>query len=488
MGMFVNGESDYMGEALLPNPYGEGFEEQDAQWIDGLQVRSKLREKTRIQWGSFIQNPLFSVWRNSGPLLLSLLYLFPLFIPMQQTLRIWLICLAALFVTLPRLPTLITLETTWKSAVDHLELIRRDESNEAVRPGAVRMLEELDDRRNVQKLHINLGLLAFFSAFIAVLQTEITLGPQLLLISASMTEMILAIQPIILRNWGLIPDLRYPMLSIYKPCQRGMNITYPLTEVMEAHLDPWTKRSWRKWRNIFETKISKGRIIKSPEDAIERLLLLEHLRLKKRLTNEQVESEKKVFLSEFEDLENPDIEYFLLHLYGQCPGLFHLIDGMIEELISNPSENEWIMDTKLYRHDYGAGADVFIRLTNYTKINESVTLTITTPNAIPREQSTKIEISRSKLERKERDLHNPLNENAIDAMSELINDSHLFWMSVSWSNKSVSKVIVTLENESQEVLFEKELVMPSTSNNNVLWFRALNRIERLASQGGLIPL
>ncbi len=311
--MYVK-DPDYMGERLLPNPYGEGFEEQDAQWIDGLLVRSKQREKTRIQWGNFIQNPLFSVWRNSGPLLLSLLYLFPLFIPMQQILRIWLILLAALLVTLPRLPTLITLETTWKSAVDHLELIRRDEAQEAVRPGAVRMLEELDDRRNVQKLHINLGLVAFFSAFIAVLQTEITLGPQLLLISASMTEMILAIQPIILRNWGLIPDLRYPMLSIYKPCQRGMNIIYPLTEVMEAHLDPWTKRSWRKWRSIFETRIRTGRVIKSPEDAIERLLLLEHLRLKKRLSDEEVDSEKKTFLSEFDDLENPDIEYFLLHL------------------------------------------------------------------------------------------------------------------------------------------------------------------------------
>tara|TARA_B100000287_G_scaffold423798_1_gene467545 strand:- start:6490 stop:7944 length:1455 start_codon:yes stop_codon:yes gene_type:complete len=481
-------DSDYMGEALLPNPYGEGFEEQDAHWVDGLLVRSKQREKTRIQWGNFIQNPLFSVWRNSGPLLLSLLYLFPLFIPMQQILRIWLILLAALLVTLPRLPTLITLETTWKSAVDHLELIRRDEANEAVRPGAVRMLEELDDRRNVQKLHINLGLLAFFCAFIAVLQTEITLGPQLLLISASMTEMILAIQPIILRNWGLIPDLRYPMLSIYKPCQRGMNLTYPLTEVMEAHLDPWTKRSWRKWRNIFESKIRKGRVVKSAEDAIERLLLLEHLRLKKKLSDEEVESEKKTFLSEFDDIENPDLEYFLLHLYGQCPGLFHLIDGMIDELITNSDDEEWKLDARLYRHDYGAGADVFIRLTNYTSSKESVKLTITTPNAIPREQTTKIEILPTKVERNNCKLHDPLNENAIDSMTALTNESHLFWMSVSWANKSVNKVIVTLENENNEVLFEKELVMPSTSSNNVLWFRALNRIERLASQGGLIPL
>ncbi|MED5272255.1 MAG: hypothetical protein VX613_05135 [Candidatus Thermoplasmatota archaeon] len=481
-------DSDYMGEALLPNPYGEGFEEQDAHWVDGLLVRSKQREKTRIQWGNFIQNPLFSVWRNSGPLLLSLLYLFPLFIPMQQILRIWLILLAALLVTLPRLPTLITLETTWKSAVDHLELIRRDEANEAVRPGAVRMLEELDDRRNVQKLHINLGLLAFFCAFIAVLQTEITLGPQLLLISASMTEMILAIQPIILRNWGLIPDLRYPMLSIYKPCQRGMNLTYPLTEVMEAHLDPWTKRSWRKWRNIFESKIRKGRVVKSAEDAIERLLLLEHLRLKKKLSDEEVESEKKTFLSEFDDIENPDLEYFLLHLYGQCPGLFHLIDGMIDELITNSDDEEWKLDARLYRHDYGAGADVFIRLTNYTSSKESVKLTITTPNAIPREQTTKIEILPTKVERNNCNLHDPLNENAIDSMTALTNESHLFWMSVSWANKSVNKVIVTLENENNEVLFEKELVMPSTSSNNVLWFRALNRIERLASQGGLIPL
>ena len=481
-------DSDYMGEALLPNPYGEGFEEQDAHWVDGLLVRSKQREKTRIQWGNFIQNPLFSVWRNSGPLLLSLLYLFPLFIPMQQILRIWLILLAALLVTLPRLPTLITLETTWKSAVDHLELIRRDEANEAVRPGAVRMLEELDDRRNVQKLHINLGLLAFFCAFIAVLQTEITLGPQLLLISASMTEMILAIQPIILRNWGLIPDLRYPMLSIYKPCQRGMNLTYPLTEVMEAHLDPWTKRSWRKWRNIFESKIRKGRVVKSAEDAIERLLLLEHLRLKKKLSDEEVESEKKTFLSEFDDIENPDLEYFLLHLYGQCPGLFYLIDGMIDELITNSDDEEWKLDARLYRHDYGAGADVFIRLTNYTSSKESVKLTITTPNAIPREQTTKIEILPTKVERNNCKLHDPLNENAIDSMTVLTNESHLFWMSVSWANKSVNKVIVTLENENNEVLFEKELVMPSTSSNNVLWFRALNRIERLASQGGLIPL
>ena len=480
-------ESDYSGEAIWPNPYGKGFED-PFSWTDGLAARSKLREKTRLQWGSFIQNPMFTVWRNSGPILLSLLYLFPLFISMQQALRIWLICLAALFVTLPRLPTLITLETTWKSAVDHLELIRRDEAHEAVRPGAVRMLEELDDRRNVQKLHINLGLLAFFAAFVAVLQAEISLGPQLLLISASMTELILAIQPFILRNWGLIPDLKYPMLSIFKPCQRHMNLTYPLTEVMEAYLDPWTKRSWRNWRKDFNTKIRLGRVIKSPEDAIERLLLLEHLYLKKKLTLEEVIMEKQTFLSEFDDIESPDIEYFLLHLYGQCSGLFHLVDGMVEELISKPVEEEtWALDAKLHRHD-NAGADIFVRLTNYTGNEEEVRLVITTPNAVPREQTSTIKMTPINLERKEYPLRDPLKENAIDSMTQLINDSHLFWMSVSWSNKIVDKVIVTLETLSGEELFEKELEMPTSSNKNVFWFRALNRIEKLASRGGLIPL
>ena len=72
-------------------------------------------------------------------------------------------------------------------------------------------------------------------------------------------------------------------------------------------------------------------------------------------------------------------------------------------------------------------------------------------------------------------------------MTQLPNDSEIFWMSVSWSNKSATKVIITLENELDELLMEQELKIPSTTNKNVLWFRALNRIERLASQGGLIP-
>ncbi len=484
----MDGESDYRGEAFLPNPYGEGFEEQNAQWIDGLLVRSKQSEKTRLQWGSFIQNSYFSVWRNTGPFLLSALYLIPLFITMPTTLRIWLICLAALFVTLPRLPTLITLETTWRSAVDHLELIRRDEAHEAVRPGAVRMLEELDDRRNVQKLHINLGLVAFFCAFLAVLQSEISLGPQLLLISASMTEMILAIQPFILRNWGLIPDLKYPMLSIYKPCQRKMNITYPITEVLEAFLDPWTKRSWRQWKEKFGLEVRTGRVIKSSEEAIERLLLLEHLRLKKKLTPEEIEFEKQAFLSELIDLEGIDIEYFLLHLYGQCPGLFHLIDDMVDELINDPLEEDWSMNAKVHRHDYGSGVDFFIRLTNYSELDESVKLTITTPNSVPRDQSSTIEIKSCSLEKKRYPLLNPLGENVIDSMTQVVNDSQIFWMSASWSNKPATKVIITLENQSNEILLEQELIIPSSSNKNVLWFKALNRIERLASRGGLIPL
>ncbi len=481
----MNGTSDYSGEALLPNPYGSGFEEQDAQWIDGLLVRSKLRERTRLQWGRFVQNQFFSVWRNSGPILLSFLYLFPLFIEMQTTLRIWLICLAALFVTLPRLPTIITLETTWKSAVDHLELIRRDEAHEAVRPGSSRMLEELDDRRNVAKLHLNLGLLAFFCAIVALLQPEITLGPRLLLISASATELILAIQPIILRNWGLFPDLKYPMLSIYKPCQRDMNLAYPLTDLMEAYLDPWTKRSWRNWKNEFENEIRTGRVIKSSSDAIERLLLLEHLRLKKKLTPEEVELQKKTFLSEINEINNLDIEYFLLHLYGQCQGLFHLVDGMVEELLTDNLEDVWAMESKLHRHDYGA--DIFIRITNYSDNKESVKLTITTPNAVPREQISSIDIKSTKLENKKYPLNDPLNQNVIDSMTQLTNDSEIFWMSVSWSNKPATKVIITLENEAGDLLMEQELKIPSSSNKNVLWFRALNRIERLASQGGLIP-
>tara|TARA_B000000532_G_scaffold57538_1_gene44904 strand:- start:3 stop:1448 length:1446 start_codon:yes stop_codon:yes gene_type:complete len=478
-------DPDYMGEAFLPNPYGSGFEEQEAHWVDGLLVRSNLREKTRLQWGRFVQNQFFSVWRNSGPVLLSLLYLFPLFIEMQTTLRIWLICLAALFVTLPRLPTIITLENTWKSAVDHLELIRRDEAHEAVRPGASRMLEELDDRRNVAKLHLNLGLLAFFCAIVALLQPEISLGPRLLLISASVTELILAIQPIILRNWGLFPDLKYPMLSIYKPCQRDMNLAYPLTDLMEAYLDPWTKRTWRNWKNEFQNEIRIGRVIKSPEDALERLLLLEHLRLRKQLSSEEVDLQKKTFLSETNEIKNLDIEYFLLHLYGQCQGLFHLVDGMVEELSTDNPESDWSLDSKIHRHDYGA--DVFIRITNYSDSKEMVKLTITTPNAVPREQVSTLEINSSKLENKQYPLNDPLNENVIDSMTQLTNDSEIFWMSVSWSNKPATKVIITLENELDELILEHELMMPSSSNKNVLWFKALNRIERLASQGGLIP-
>lgn len=478
-------DPDYMGEAFLPNPYGSGFEEQEAHWVDGLLVRSNLREKTRLQWGRFVQNQFFSVWRNSGPVLLSLLYLFPLFIEMQTTLRIWLICLAALFVTLPRLPTIITLENTWKSAVDHLELIRRDEAHEAVRPGASRMLEELDDRRNVAKLHLNLGLLAFFCAIVALLQPEISLGPRLLLISASVTELILAIQPIILRNWGLFPDLKYPMLSIYKPCQRDMNLAYPLTDLMEAYLDPWTKRTWRNWKNEFQNEIRIGRVIKSPEDALERLLLLEHLRLRKQLSSEEVDLQKKTFLSETNEIKNLDIEYFLLHLYGQCQGLFHLVDGMVEELSTDNPESDWSLDSKIHRHDHGA--DVFIRITNYSDSKEMVKLTITTPNAVPREQVSTLEINSSKLENKQYPLNDPLNENVIDSMTQLTNDSEIFWMSVSWSNKPATKVIITLENELDELILEHELMMPSSSNKNVLWFKALNRIERLASQGGLIP-
>ena len=372
-----------------------------------------------------------------------------------------------------------------KSAVDHLELIRRDEAHEAVRPGASRMLEELDDRRNVAKLHLNLGLLAFFCAIVALLQPEISLGPRLLLISASVTELILAIQPIILRNWGLFPDLKYPMLSIYKPCQRDMNLAYPLTDLMEAYLDPWTKRTWRNWKNEFQNEIRIGRVIKSPEDALERLLLLEHLRLRKQLSSEEVDLQKKTFLSETNEIKNLDIEYFLLHLYGQCQGLFHLVDGMVEELSTDNPESDWSLDSKIHRHDYGA--DVFIRITNYSDSKEMVKLTITTPNAVPREQVSTLGINSSKLENKQYPLNDPLNENVIDSMTQLTNDSEIFWMSVSWSNKPATKVIITLENELDELILEHELMMPSSSNKNVLWFKALNRIERLASQGGLIP-
>ena len=158
---------------------------------------------------------------------------------------------------------------------------------------------------------------------------------------------------------------------------------------------------------------------------------------------------------------------------------------MVEELSTEKLENDWAMDSKLHRHDYGA--DVFIRITNYSSKKETVKLTITTPNAVPREQISIIDIKSTKLENKKYPLNDPLNENVIDSMTQLTNDSEIFWMSVSWSNKSAAKVIITLENELDELLLEQELKVPSSSNKNVLWFRALNRIERLASQGGLIP-
>ena len=157
-------------------------------------------------------------------------------------------------------------------------------------------------------------------------------------------------------------------------------------------------QGYQHWKNEFENEIRTGRVIKSPADAVERLLLLEHLRLKKKLTIEEVELQKKTFLSETNEIKNLDIEYFLLHLYGQCQGLFHLVDGMVAELSTEKLENDWAMDSKLHRHDYGA--DVFIRITNYSSKKETVKLTITTPNAVPREQISIIDIKSTKLENK----------------------------------------------------------------------------------------
>ena len=158
---------------------------------------------------------------------------------------------------------------------------------------------------------------------------------------------------------------------------------------------------------------------------------------------------------------------------------------MVEELSTDNLESDWSLDSKIHRHDYGA--DVFIRITNYSDSKEMVKLTITTPNAVPREQISTLEINSTKLENKQYPLNDPLNENVIDSMTQLTNDSEIFWLSVSWSNKPATKVIITLENESDELILENELIIPSSSNKNVLWFKALNRIERLASQGGLIP-
>jgi len=462
--------------------------------MDGLTIRSDQHEERRLRWSRFIQHPLFNAWRIGGPIILSFLYLLPLFIITEQSIRIWLICTAALLVTLPRMPTLVTLEWTWRSAVDHLELIRRDEAHEAARPGATRMLEELDNRRNMQRLHLNLGLLAFASAFIAVLQEDITLGPQLLLISASITELVLSIQPYLLRNWGLIPDIRHPMLSIYKPCQHSMQLRYPLTDVIETHLDPWTRRIWGRWREGFETEFRAGRMLKTPQEGLERLLLLEHLQLRGKITEEELESKQSVFKYQLgENTDRPDIEYFLLHIYGQCSGLIQLMDRMLESLthpLEEADASDCTVDAYVQRTVAGNAANLLVRLSNHGDEDLQVTLRATSHDAVPMTQSIRLPLKAAAVEARAYPLYDPLAKDAIDAMSTLSDDSEFLWMTLAWPAGNWKNRMITLELETDvgEQLHSSELEVPVPARKSMLWFRALTRIERLASQGGLIPL
>jgi hypothetical protein len=464
----------------LPDPYGHGFERNQDPLEQTRKQWYRLEQRRKLV-GNITRNRFLLLWRTIAGLTLSFFALLGVLFPQQIYEDSYLLVLLIIPVLLATLPSIIASESAWHAMQARLSLREQGGFSDGskytlrVQPGMDRILDGLRDHRRYNLISTALAgggtvawnlalIIAMSSGFLYTFHAQYTLD--------------------YIRQLG---D-KFANLIFHAPTHHPTQLGSILGDLLVTHLDPDLFLEWSEWKNNFDNNVKPGY---DKRQDLERLLYILYLHNENVLQTEVVHKELSVFMKEgvisemLLDENNQfnwrTLQRLIAHAKAWQPSAFNLLDRLQNDLLSGKPElirSKWRMDVSIDEKSADGSTNLFIALNNQTLESRHVRVEVLVPNGEPESRDHRFELAPCPPPRREIQLSNSDEEDALDWIPRYLEKGVVLWINVAWNRnfRGLSNIQVILRDD-DGIILESQVLNTLVQSRSTDYVR--ERIKRL---------
>jgi len=425
------------GGVNLPRPYGENFETDDAL-EDLINIRIDRMEKSRRRWGRLADRWIWKTVRNILPPSIILISVAVMAIPEQVNPSI--AAISAGVITLFFIgPSCATSNYALKVGLHRLGARgrTRDERDSSIE----RILNTLTEARLHEYLRLSFLLTYSLLLWLADRYPTGDESRGLLLVSSILAGSIALAHSVLVESRTSTHFDDLPFLVHHAPSQHKSTLQNPLTEILMAHLDPESTRRFNQWEQSVTPFVSAQ---KTPNQAIEHILNLVHLRGQKMLTQNQLIDEfgKLIgptnvdsIITHNPHLDLPTLSRLMGHTRAWQSDLFRQVNRLQFGLMDHNESiagHSWRLDASLPLRCGESRGDLFVMVNNLGSHETPIELEVHVPDGQPSRQIFKLTPTPVTPPNHPLPIYSNDEEDVVTWLSNLMGAAHVLWLSVAW--------------------------------------------------------
>ena len=427
------------GGVILPRPYGEAFDDDDAL-ADLIANRLNRMEKGRRFWGRLTDTWLLTLARHLIPMVAIFTSVAVMALPEEVNPSIAAYVSGAIILLFIG-PSVISSNFSLWVGLDRLGARgrNRDEQDSSIE----RILNTLTESRLHEHMRF-CNLLAF--SFLLWLSDRFPPGDEtrgLLLVGSILAASIAVAHSILVERRTPSHSDDLPFLVHHAPSQHKSTLQDPLTEILTAHLDPESASRFSRWRSSLVENFKQQN---NPNQSIEHVLHLVHLHGQNMLSHHQLVEEfgklvspKKVdsTLLENPHLDLPTLSRLMGHTRAWQSDLFRQMDRLqFGLMVHNDSiaGHSWRLDASLPLRCGESRGDLFIMVNNLGTESTPIELEVHVPDGQPSRQRFRLTPSPMTPPDHPLPMWSNDEEDVVTWLSNLVGAAHVLWLGVAWAD------------------------------------------------------
>jgi len=357
-----------------------------------------------------------------------------------------------------------------------------------VQPGMDRILDGLRDHRRYNLISTVLIGISMGLMILAALAGGGTVAWNLALIIAMSSGFLYTFHAQYTLDYIRQLGDKFANLIFHAPTHHPTQLGSILGDLLVTHLDPDLFLEWSEWKNNFDNNVKPGY---DKRQALERLLYILYLHNENVLQTEVVHKELSVFMKEgvisemLLDENNQfnwrTLQRLIAHAKAWQPSAFNLLDRLQNDLLSGKPElirSKWRMDVSIDEKSADGSTNLFIALNNQTLESRHVRVEVLVPNGEPESRDHRFELAPCPPPRREIQLSNSDEEDALDWIPRYLEKGVVLWINVAWNRnfRGLSNIQVILRDD-DGIILESQVLNTLVQSRSTDYVR--ERIKRL---------
>jgi hypothetical protein len=175
------------------------------------------------------------------------------------------------------------------------------------------------------------------------------------------------------------------------------------------------------------------------------------------------------------------LQRLIAHAKAWQPSAFNLLDRLQNDLLSGKPElirSKWRMDVSIDEKSADGSTNLFIALNNQTLESRHVRVEVLVPNGEPESRDHRFELAPCPPPRREIQLSNSDEEDALDWIPRYLEKGVVLWINVAWNRnfRGLSNIQVILRDD-DGIILESQVLNTLVQSRSTDYVR--ERIKRL---------